>query len=185
MSEFKKVSVVPHVKYTEGLKNKLEKDKSYADPAKRRLALCQGDPYRVALLLTNDVKFISDQLFGLWFKFIGLLTINPKFVAEFLRIIYEEKMREYWGEHIYRTIVETKDFAMPSEENVGEIHRQIAQQKRLSLADEKQKTPSQIGSHAHMLDSFRIVELGGHAGLTSGPAGKAMLEEIEKSGFGN
>ena len=51
--------------------------------------------------------------------------------------------------------------------------------------DEKQKTPSQIGNHAHMLDSFRIVELGGHAGLTSGPAGKAMLEEIEKSGFGN
>jgi len=36
-----------------------------------------------------------------------------------------------------------------------------------------------------MLDTFRIVELGGHTGLTSGPAGKALLEEIEKSGFGN
>ena len=36
-----------------------------------------------------------------------------------------------------------------------------------------------------MLDSFRIVELGGHAGLTNGPAGKAMLEEIEKIGLGN
>lgn len=74
-------------------------------------------------MLTNDIKLISDQIFSLWFKFIGLLTLNPKFVTEFLRIIYEEKMREYWGEHIYRTIVETKDFALPSEENVGEIHR--------------------------------------------------------------
>ena len=139
----------------------------------------------MSLLLTNDIKLVSDQLFNLWFKFIGLLTINPKFVAEFLRIIYEEKMREYWGEHIYRTIVETKDFAMPSEENVGEIHRQIAQQRRLSLNEEKTKSPSHLANNSHMLDSFKIVELGGHAGLTSGPAGKAMLEEIEKSGFGN
>ena len=88
-------------------------------------------------------------------------------------------MREYWGEHIYRTIVETEDFALPSEENVGEIHRLIAQQKRQNIADEKLKNPNGIN---HLLDAFRIVELGAHAGLTSGPAGKAMLEEIEKSG---
>lgn len=58
------------------------------------------------------------------------MTINPKFVCEYLRAVYEEKMREYWGEHIYRTIVETKDFSQPSEENVGEIHKKIAQQRR-------------------------------------------------------
>jgi len=39
-------------------------------------------------------------------------------------------MREVQGEHIYRTIIETKDFAFPSEENVGEIHRQLAYKKR-------------------------------------------------------
>jgi hypothetical protein len=39
-------------------------------------------------------------------------------------------MREYWGEHIYRTIIETRDFAVPSEENVGEIHKQIALKRR-------------------------------------------------------
>jgi hypothetical protein len=81
-------------------------------------------------VLTGDIKVVSDQLFALWVKMISLLTLNPKFVAEFLRIIYEEKMREFWGEHIYRTIVETEDFALPSEENVGEIHKQIAMQKR-------------------------------------------------------
>ena len=89
----------------------------------KRLEQCGGDPFKVSILLTSDIKFISDQLFSLWFKFINLLTLNPKFVTEFLRILYEEKMREYWGEHIYRTIVETEDFALPSEENVGEIHR--------------------------------------------------------------
>lgn len=39
-------------------------------------------------------------------------------------------MREVQGEHIYRTIIETKDFAFPSEENVGEIHKQLAHNKR-------------------------------------------------------
>lgn len=52
-----------------------------------------------------------------------LLTISPKFITEYLRAIYEEKMREHWGENIFRTIVETKDFAQPSEDNVGEIHK--------------------------------------------------------------
>lgn len=91
--------------------------------SQQRLASCRGDPYRVSAVLTNDIKLISDQLFTLWVKLINLITVNPKFVAEFLRIVYEEKMREYWGEHIYRTIVETEDFALPSEDNVGEIHR--------------------------------------------------------------
>jgi hypothetical protein len=35
-------------------------------------------------------------------------------------------MREVQGEHIFRTLIETKDFSIPSEENVGEIHREIA-----------------------------------------------------------
>ena len=47
----------------------------------------------------------------MWFKLVELLTINPKFVTEYLRAIYEEKKREYWGENIFRTIVETRDFS--------------------------------------------------------------------------
>ena len=82
-----------------------------------------GEPDKIAALVTGDIKMVSDQIFSIWNRLIELLTINPKFVTEFLRIIYEEKMREYWGEHIYRTIVETRDFAIPSEENVVEIHK--------------------------------------------------------------
>jgi hypothetical protein len=50
----------------------------------------------------------------MWYKYIEVITINPKFVCEYLRLIYEEKMREYWGELIYRTVYETKDFTAPS-----------------------------------------------------------------------
>jgi hypothetical protein len=70
---------------------------------------------------------------------------------------YEEKMRETWGEHIYRTIIETKDFAFPSEENVGEIHRQIALKRRNG------PNGSLVSSSA---DAFNVVEIGSQS-LTS------------------
>lgn len=138
-AELKQLQAIPKLKNTETLRRLESKPVSVGQ---QRLLTCGGDPYKVAILLTNDIKFISDQLFTLWFKLIGVITLNPKFIAEYLRIVYEEKMREYWGEHIYRTIVETEDFALPSEENVGEIHRQIAHQRRQSLVDEKAKNPS-------------------------------------------
>jgi len=78
-----------------------------------------------------DLNLVSAQLFALWHKLLEIVIINPKFVCEFLRIQSEEKMREHWGEHIYRSVVETTDFAIPSEENVGEQHQKIAQKRRV------------------------------------------------------
>ena len=145
IQELKKISAIPQLKNGETLGNRVKRAASgdqsnlNINPIQMRLRSCNGDPYQAAQLMTDDIKIIADQIFGIWNKMIELVTINPKFVTEFLRIIYEEKMREYWGEHIYRTIVETKDFAIPSEDNVGEIHRQIALQRRASLAEEKSK----------------------------------------------
>lgn len=94
---------------------------------------------------------MSSQVFQLWHKLIEIITINPKFICEYLRILYEEKMRECWGEHIYRTIIETKDFAFPNDENVGEIHKQIALKRR-------------CGPNGNLVcsgfDQFNIIEIG-------------------------
>ena len=136
IQELKRISAIPQLKNTEKLSNKISRERSPENqltasggmkPIQKRLLACQGEPNKIAALVTGDVKVVADQIFSIWNRLIELMTINPKFVTEFLRIIYEEKMREYWGEHIYRTIVETRDFAIPSEDNVGEIHRQIAQ----------------------------------------------------------
>ena len=115
---------------------------------------------------------------------IELVTINPKFVMEYLKMNYEERMREYWGEHIFRTVVETSDFAVPSEENVGEIHRQIAQQRRDNLSQTKPISLCQNTSSPPTTswEAFRIVQLSGPMGTTSGPAGKKLLEEIKSAG---
>ena len=72
------------------------------------------DPYELSYQLVYDINILSTQVFGLWYKLIEVITINPKFVTEYLRVIHEEKMREYWGELIYRTVFETKDLSAPS-----------------------------------------------------------------------
>ena len=113
------------------------------------------------------------------------MTINPKFVCEYLRAIYEEKKREFWGEHIYRTIVETKYFSQPSEENVGEIHRRIAAQRRQQSQQQghsaaplsQQQAPNSFST----LESFKIMDLTGHVGVGSSSTGKALIEEIKKA----
>lgn len=81
------------------------------NPTLARIEQQRGDPILLANLFNDDVKFLQSQIFALWFKLVELLTINPKFVCEYLRALYEEKKREFWGEHIYRTIVETRDFS--------------------------------------------------------------------------
>ena len=77
------------------------------------------DPYELSYQLVYDINVISTQIFSLWYKFIEVITINPKFVCEYLRVIHEEKMREYWGELIYRTVFETNDFTAPSTQGLN------------------------------------------------------------------
>lgn len=89
------------------------------------------DPYELSYQLVYDINIVSTQVFSLWYKLIEIITINPKFVCEFLRVAHEEKMREYWGELIYRTVFETINLAGPSSKgNVQEIHKQIAIKRR-------------------------------------------------------
>lgn len=61
-------------------------------------------------------------------------------------------MREVQGEHIYRTLIETKDFAAPSDENVGEIHHQIALKRRGGSA--------QVMVLSQAYDVFNVIEAG-------------------------
>ncbi|CDW80262.1 serine [Stylonychia lemnae] len=141
--EMKKMTAIPILKNQDQFKSKISKENQQFDtkssmyhnnkknqllPFSQRVRL--QDPFQISFQLVQDINLVSSQVFQLWHKLIEIITINPKFICEYLRIQYEEKMREVQGEHIYRTIIETKDFAFPSDENVGEIHRQLAYKKR-------------------------------------------------------
>jgi hypothetical protein len=66
-------------------------------------------------------------------------------------------MREVQGEHIYRTLIETRDFAIPSDENVGEIHRQIASKRRNQGNGAAQAS---LLSVTAAYDVFNVIEAG-------------------------
>lgn len=74
-------------------------------------------------------------------------------------------MREVQGEHIYRTLIETRDFAIPSDENVSEIHRSIAQKRRNGNININNQ--SILLSSAY--DVFNIIEASGPLGVGTPP----------------
>ena len=127
------------------------------------------DPYELSYQLVYDINIISSQIFALWYKLIEIITINPKFVCEFLRVMHEEKMREYWGELIYRTVFETKDFTLPSSSNhnVQEIHRTIANKRRGTGMESQGNLPLMKSSYTDL----NIIEINDKIHATSGPAG--------------
>ena len=45
-------------------------------------------------------------------------------------------MREKWNSSILRNVVPTRDFAQPSEENIGDTHKKMAKSKRATGFEE-------------------------------------------------
>jgi len=46
-------------------------------------------------------------------------------------------MRDKWSESIFRNIVPTGDFALPSEEDIGEMHKKLAKNKRANIVHQQ------------------------------------------------
>lgn len=42
-------------------------------------------------------------------------------------------MRLKWGENVFRNVVPTSDFSIPSDENIGETHKKLAKNKRANF----------------------------------------------------
>ena len=38
-----------------------------------------------------------------------------------------------WGENVFRNVIPTSDFSIPSEENIGETHKKLAKNKRANF----------------------------------------------------
>lgn len=42
-------------------------------------------------------------------------------------------MRDKWGDSVFRNVVPTSDFSLPSEENIGETHKKCAKTRRATV----------------------------------------------------
>lgn len=58
------------------------------------------------------------------------MKISPRHIVENLHVEYKEKIRERWNNSIFRNVIPTTDFALPSEENIGDTHKKLAKTKR-------------------------------------------------------
>ena len=95
MMEMKNVTAIPMLKNSDKFKSKTSKEKEILSTARRNLVagklpfsqrVLSSDPYQISLQLVQDINLVSSQVFQLWHKLIEIITINPKFVCEFLRM---------------------------------------------------------------------------------------------------
>jgi Putative serine esterase (DUF676)/Protein FAM135 len=88
------------------------------------------DPTKIANLLLSDINLMAGSLFQMWHRLIELIKLVPRPLSTLLQETYDENIKERLGESIVRVVHRTKDFSMAHEENIGELHEQLAQQKR-------------------------------------------------------
>jgi hypothetical protein len=58
------------------------------------------------------------------------MRISPRFITDYLCLEYREKVRNQLNDSIFRNVIDTPHFALPSDENIGEAHKLFANTKR-------------------------------------------------------
>ena len=88
------------------------------------------DQQAVANQMLFQINLLAGKMLILQHKLIEVMKIQPRFVTEYLQLDYKEKMRDRWNESVFRSVLPTPNFALPTEENIGEIHRIMALNRR-------------------------------------------------------
>lgn len=77
-----------------------------------------------------EINLLAGKMLILHHKLIEVIKISPRYIVEHHHYEYNDKMREKWGDSIFRNVIATSDFALPSEENIGETHKKFAKTRR-------------------------------------------------------
>lgn len=64
--------------------------------------------------MIEELAMVSTQIRIAYNKIIEAIKIEPKYVLELLKLEYEQKIREKWGESIFRNILDVHCFAEPN-----------------------------------------------------------------------
>ena len=135
-SERKNQTNIPSLKNNKNAMNKVTK------PFTERLLsgelkIDPNDAYAVANQMIFEINLLAGKMLILQHKVIDVLKVCPRFITEYHRLEYGEKMRDKWGESIFRNVVPTSDFSVPSEENIGETHKKFAKTRRANLLSQE------------------------------------------------
>ena len=73
---------------------------------------------------------MAAQIFELWYKYELLLRISPRNVCDHLQEEYKHTFTDKIGESVIKEPLLTPTFELPSERDIGEMHKQSASQRR-------------------------------------------------------
>lgn len=73
------------------------------------------DPQAVANKMIFEINMLSGKILILQHRLIEVIKVSPRFITEYHHLDFKEKMREKWGESIFREVIPTSDFSIPSE----------------------------------------------------------------------
>lgn len=93
------------------------------------------DPHAVANQMMFEINLLAGKTIVLLHKLIEVIRIAPRFITDYLCLEYREKIRNQLNDSIYRDVIETSDFALPSKDNIGEMHKNFANSKRANQSN--------------------------------------------------
>ncbi len=77
-----------------------------------------------------EINLMAGKMLILQHQLIELMKLSPRHIVENLNLEYRQKIRERWNASILRNVIPTADYALPSEENIGDTHKKLAKTKR-------------------------------------------------------
>lgn len=83
------------------------------------------DPVLISRQIIEDIAKLGNQINQIWNKFLEIIKIEPRYLVEFLWFEYEIRTWGKWGESIYRKVVDVDEFAYPTDEHIGDIHKEL------------------------------------------------------------
>jgi hypothetical protein len=134
-SERKLQTNIPALKNNKNAMNKYGVGGANSRPFSERLMSGElkvdpTDLNAVASQMIFEVNLLAGKMLILQHKLIEVIKIAPRFLTEHHHYEYNDRMREKWGDSVFRNIVTTSDFSLPSEENIGETHKKCAKTRR-------------------------------------------------------
>ena len=104
--------------------------KSWNQPLSTRIA--ERDPSGVSEKILLEIQEIAGSMHYLLYTFIDVLKRIPKEVSIFLMHEFNIKLKDRWGESIFRNVNLIQDFCDPGEHNLGATHKSTARKLRQS-----------------------------------------------------
>jgi len=110
---------------------------SHGEEHKENEKIKDKDIENLSSCVLNEINFIAGELLYLWYKFMELVKITPRFVLEVFKNDYNRKLKERWAESFIRQVIKTTDYSLGAVSKAGEKHNAIAAKKRKTLNYDK------------------------------------------------